>query len=71
MSIKPKNILIILLSATLLMSGTMVSANFNLFESDNQTISIEEKDNIVVMEDYTIFNGVDVRSNHVATIDED
>ena len=40
--------------------------------SKNATgISIEEKEDIVVTKEYTIINGVDIKSNHVATIDED
>ena len=67
--IKLMKIFALFMSVTLLISSSAADANAGLLSEENATISVEE--DIVVTKDYTIFNGVDIKSNHIPTINED
>jgi hypothetical protein len=61
--------LFILLLAVLLCPFAYANTG-SLPQQDSITLA-EQKEDVVVTRDYTIYNGVDIKSNHVATIDED
>ena len=69
--LKLRKSLSLLLSVAVLLFGSAMPADAGQNSEEAPFGYVDEKEDIVVTKDYTIFNGVDIKSNHVATIDED